>query len=181
MASKNSDGSADIDFRCTDPEVTVTGFFPTDADPAGSKASNEFVHPVLLSRIKGTKPTDGRKSTVWFVGDASNTQYLFPINGSPSTSLAYTYQPSTRALGWQKTDTGSDHLWSDIVLNTIKTKVATVKGTFKVAVPNWGVDALNSAKFSLLMQDPASITIMHELTHSIAMGPGNDISTSILC
>ncbi len=179
LGTKNSDGTADIDFRCTNPEVTVSGHFPTTADPTAKEATTEFVHPVLLSRIKGTRPTSGG-NTVWFVGEATNSQYIIPIGGQPgTTSLAFTYQPSTRSLGYQKTDTGSDHLWCDITLNTIMKEVATVKGTFQDAVPNWGIDALNTAKFSLLTQDPASITIMHELTHSIAMGPGKDISTSV--
>jgi hypothetical protein len=72
---------------------------------------------------------------------------------------------------------GSDKSWADIVMQTVLSDTANnpEKGLFVNAVRDWSLETLTRERFSLFNIDPTTITVMHELTHSIAMGIGNDI------
>jgi hypothetical protein len=81
-------------------------------------------------------------------------------------------------LAEQKRLTGSGTEWNDIVLQKVLSDTATgkTKGLVKDVVNDWSIDSLTEQDFSLLNFNAATMTIMHELTHSTAMGLGKNIS-----
>ena len=155
VGSKNGDGLPDIDFRCTDPSLK-----------AGKNL--QLVHPVSLGRISGSAVPN----SVWFF----ENQFLMPLKKyikppHGQANLAFTFCPSTVSLKWQKQLTGSGKPWCDIVLQgVLSNPLGRTKGRVKDAVRDWSVATLTRKHFSLFDIEPATITIMHELTHSIAMG-----------
>ena len=72
---------------------------------------------------------------------------------------------------------GSNKLWDDIVMQRVLSETANnpEKSRFKDAVRDWSLETLTAQRFSLFNIDPATITVMHELTHSIAIGVENVI------
>ena len=72
---------------------------------------------------------------------------------------------------------GSNKLWADIVMQGVLSDTANnpEKGRFKDAVRDWSLETLTTDRFSLFNIDPATMTVMHELTHSIAIGVENAI------
>lgn len=173
VGTRGGDGLPDIDFRCTDPILMLKSSLPTSSDPTGSQNTEKTFYLVSLSRISPTlviKPE-------WVFED----QLLIPLEtqdlGFDSTAFATTFYPSTE---FQKQLTGSDKIWNDITMRKVLPITANdpTKGLVKDALPNWSPENLNngySKPFSLLNFHPATITVMHELTHSIAMGPDNAI------
>jgi hypothetical protein len=165
---KKNDGVLDIDFRCTDPRLELERNFPSDTDPTGSKG---LLYPISLTRISGIQTA--AYSDEWFL----NGQFLFPtkdIKSSPT--LAFTFYFSTITMEIQQQATGSNKLWDDIVLQRVLSDANDPeKDRFKDAVPDWSLETLTRQRFSLFNIEPATITVMHELTHSIAMGIENSI------
>ena len=49
------------------------------------------------------------------------------------------------------------------------------QGRVKDVVKDWSISALTEEKFTLLNFNPATMTVMHELIHTMAMGLGNEI------
>ena len=112
---------------------------------------------------------------VWFHGD----QFLVRIEdstGGPNDAI--TFSPVDPTFGeFQERLTGSAKQWTDIVLLQVFSdalKDPERRGVMD-AVQDWSLEALTKKGFSLFIFGPATITIMHELTHSIAMGLGKDI------
>jgi hypothetical protein len=172
LGSKN-DGVLDIDFRCTDPRLVLERNFPTDTDRTGSQKSKKTLHPVDLTRISG-RIQNAAESDVWFLND----QLLFPVPDIESPpSLAFTFYVSTITMEMQQQVAGSNKLWDDIVMQGVLSDTANnpEKGLFKKAVRDWSLETLTKKRFSLFNIDPATITVMHELTHSIAIGVENAI------
>ncbi|KAN0070385.1 hypothetical protein V8E54_011254 [Elaphomyces granulatus] len=165
LGTKN-DGVLDIDFRCTDPRLVLERNFPTDTDPTGSQKSKKTLHPVNLARISGR---------IQNAADSEVPRYVSDIKSSPP--LAFTFSLSTRMTEVQQRLAGSDKSWADIVMQTVLSDTANnpEKGLFVDAVRDWSLETLTRERFSLFNIDPTTITVMHELTHSIAMGIGNDI------
>ena len=175
VGTRGGDGLPDIDFRCTDPTLMLTSSLPTPSDPTGSQNTQKTFYLVSLSRISPTlviKPE-------WVFKD----QLLIPLEtpdlGSDNTAFATTLYPSPQFFEFQKLMTGSDKIWNDITMREVLPITANdpTKGLVKDALPNWSPETLNdySKPFSLLNFHPATITVMHELTHSMAMGPDNAI------
>jgi hypothetical protein len=119
--------------------------------------------------VKREPPDD-----VWFHGD----QFLVPIEDSTGGSDAFTLCPVDPAFRkFQESLTGSTKQWNDIVLEGVLSDAS--KGPERAgvmdAVQDWSLGTLTKKGFSLFIFEPATITIMHELTHSIAMGLGKNI------
>ena len=111
---------------------------------------------------------------IWFHGD----QFLVPIEDGTGGSDAFTLCPVDPAFRkFQESLTGSTKQWNDIVLEGVL--LAASKGPERAgvmdAVQDWSLGTLTKKGFSLFIFEPATITIMHELTHSIAMGLGKNI------
>ncbi|OXV12203.1 hypothetical protein Egran_00036 [Elaphomyces granulatus] len=179
LGSKN-DGVLDIDFRCTDPSLVLERNFPTDNDRTGSQKSKMTLHPVDLTRISG-RIQNAADSDIWFLND----QLLIPvadIESSPSQSLAFTFYFSTKTIEIQQQLAGSNKLWADIIMKRVLSDTAgnPEKGRFKDAVRDWSLETLTRKRFSLFNIDPATITVMHELTHSIAIGVENAIGNHVM-
>ena len=133
---------------------------------------HQTFHPVQLSRISGTDLENSR-----YIID---NQFIYPVEvvGSKRNPLlAFTFCPSIELRAWQKELTGSDKAWSDIVLQKVLSDTASgrTKGLVKDVVNEWTIASLTQQRFSLLNLDVATLTVMHELIHSTAMGLGKDI------
>ena len=111
---------------------------------------------------------------VWFHGN----QLLVPTEDSTNGFDAFTLCPAYPAFRkFQESLTGSAKQWNDIVLLRVLSdalKYPERRGVMN-AVQDWSLETLTKKGFSLFIFEPATITIMHELTHSIAMGLGKDI------
>lgn len=126
-----------------------------------------------------------RIPTTFHVGPkfAFENQLLIPTTDpGPPINLASTFSAPAEYFQWQERIAGSDKMWNDIILKNVLsiTKNDRTKGRVKDALPDWSLATLNSGSFFIFDFHPATITIMHELTHSaMAMGPGNEISMLI--
>jgi hypothetical protein len=150
----------DIDFTCRDPTMRIPYI---DGKIA-------FWHPVELSRISGTVKENSAGYIIgnkWFISEKAK-----PDQNRP---LAKTFSPDADGLEWQKFYTGSDKPWSDIMLLEVLSITENGQGRVKDVMKDWSISALTEEKFTLLNFDAATITVMHELTHTIAMGLGNEI------
>jgi hypothetical protein len=138
-------------------------------------------YPVQLSRISKTAPEELEESPFLI-----NKQFLInplePKDLEPEAAstqnepLATTFSQSDREF--QKELTGSDKAWSDIVMKEVLSDTAAgrTKGLVKDVVNDWSINSLTEQGFSLLLNlETATTIVMHELIHSIAMGPGEAI------
>ena len=153
----------DIDFTCRDPTMTI---------PYPGEGSNLW-YPVELNRISATVTEKHR-----YIID--NKWYIMPldVNWTPNQDLpnAFTFSiPDDAGRQWQKVVTGSDKPWSDIVLLKVLSNTRVGQGRVKDVVKDWSIDFLAEQRFTLLNFQTATETVMHELTHTIAMGVGNEI------
>jgi hypothetical protein len=151
----------DIDFICRDPTMRIP--FPDE--------EFEFWYPVELNRISGT---DKEKShyiikNKWFIFAKKNKT---PNRNRP---LAKTFSVDAEGREWQKIFTGSDNPWSDIMLLDVLSDTRNDQGRVKDVVKDWSINSLVERKFTLFNLHTATMAVMHELTHSIAMGIGNEI------
>ena len=109
----------------------------------------------------------------------SKTQYFFAITGRSHISksnFVFTFCPNPKNLEIQEDTTGSGKPWTDIVLQNLQRESGTVHG----ALSDWSVATLSTyipnptekpnKRFTLFDFWVPSMTVMHELTHSIAMG-----------
>ena len=58
----------------------------------------------------------------------------------------------------------------------LETADGQMKGLVKDVVNDWSIDSLTEQGFNLVNVEAATITVMHELIHSTAMGLGKEIS-----
>ena len=93
----------------------------------------------------------------------------------PKHSYAVSFTPDDEDRQLQKELTGSDKPWNDIILLGLLSSTRVGQGRVKDVVKDWSIKSLAEQKFTLFNFEPATITIMHELTHSMAMGLGNEI------
>ena len=131
---------------------------------------SELWYPVELNRISPTV----QKKTQYII---ENKWFIFPImaDSGRKPPSALTFSPSAELLKWQEVITGSDKLWSDIMLLDVLSKTRKGQGRVKDMVKDWTIESLVEQQFTLLNFRPATIAVMHELTHSMAMGLGNEI------
>jgi hypothetical protein len=156
----------DIDFRCTNPSIEIRNL----------DERTEVFHPVQLSRIHVSAGTalSQRPGQKYIIDNA----LLYPSIPSTGPRLATTVCSNTKFLLWQQQVTGSDIAWNDIILIGVLLDTADgrLKGLVKDVVNDWSIDSLTEQGFNLVNVEAATITVMHELTHSTAMGLGKDIS-----
>ena len=150
----------DIDFTCRDPAMKIP--FPDE--------EYELWYPVELNRISPTV----QKIPRYII---ENKWFILPIQedrrGNPPSAL--TFSLSAKVREWQEEATGSDKLWSDIMLLDVLSKTRKGQGRVKDVVKDWSIKSLVEQQFTLLNFRAATMAVMHELTHSIAMGLGNEI------
>ncbi|OXV12204.1 hypothetical protein Egran_00035 [Elaphomyces granulatus] len=176
LGTKN-DGVLEIDFRCTDQRLVLERNFPTDTDPTGSQKSKMTFYPVDLTRISGR--IQNAADSVWFLDDQLLIR-VSDIRSSPSLAITFSFPIGTIEI--QQRLTGSNKLWADIIMQGVLSDTAgnPKKGLFKDAVRDWSLETLTRERFSLFNIDPATITVMHELTHSIAIGMENVIGKHVI-
>jgi hypothetical protein len=107
-----------------------------------------------------------------------DNKLLFPSVPATGAMLATTFCSDTESLLWQQDVIGSDIAWNDILLQKVLvgTTDGWIKGLVKDVVNDWSIGSLTEQRFNLLNVDhTATLTVMHELTHSTAMGPGKEI------
>ena len=156
----------DIDFRCTDTSREISKLYE----------GTQTFYPVQLSRIHVSAGTAlQHRPDQKFIMD---NELLYPIAPSTGEALAVTLCSSTEVLLWQQQVTGSDIAWNDIILLGVLLDTADgrMKGLVKDVVNDWSIDSLTEQGFNLFNVKAATLTVMHELTHSTAMGLGKDIS-----
>jgi len=61
------------------------------------------------------------------------------------------------------------------MLLDVLSKTRKGQGRVKDVVKDWSIKSLVEQQFTLLNFRAATMAVMHELTHSIAMGLGNEI------
>jgi hypothetical protein len=152
----------DIDFTCRDPTMTIPWH------PAADDIS-KWWYPVELNRISATVI----KKSPYII---ENKWFITPVkeNTTPHRYASSFYNTAAdREV--QKMLTGSDKPWSDIILLNVLSITKVGQGRVKDVVKDWSIKSLAEQKFTLLNFEPATITVMHELIHSIAMGLGNEI------
>ena len=144
---------------------------PTDT-AAFLKMDIDWFYPVSLQRIGGNPPTKGWFSHLLHLTAEktfhSKSQYFFAVTGRSHiriSNFVFTFCPNPNNLEIQKKDTKSGKPWTDIVLQNLQRKSGTVE-----ALSDWSIATLSTSRFTLFEFWVPSLTIMHELTHSIAMG-----------
>ena len=131
----------------------------------------EWWYPVELNRIPGT--VKGKSQYI-----IENKWLIFPTTARPpnrNQPRATTMLVNAKGRELQKEITGSDKPWSDIVLLGVLSDTIKDQGRVKDVVKDWSINSLVERKFTLFNLHTATMAVMHELTHSIAMGIGNEI------
>ena len=136
------------------------------------KEKTEWWYPVELNRIPGTV----KRNSHYII---ENKWFILPATARPpnrNQPHATTMLVNAKGREAQKAITGSDKPWTDIVLLRVLSDTIKDQGRVKDMVKDWSIHSLIEQRFTLFNLHTATITVMHELTHSIAMGIGNEIS-----
>ena len=152
----------DIDFTCRDSTMRIP--YPNEI--------YKLWYPVELNRISATVKERSQYiiENKWFIAP------LVGDNRTPNQNLRYAFSFNNAETSQvQKEVTGSDKLWNDIVLLGVLSITRVGQGRVKDLVKDWSIKSLAEQKFTLLNFESATMIVMHELIHSIAMGVGNDI------
>ena len=151
----------DIDFTCRNPIMAIQ--FPDE--------ESKLWYPIELNRISSTIKKIPRYiiENKWFIFELK--EYKTP-NQNPR---ALTFTPNAKGREWQEEVTGSDKLWCDIMLLDVLSNTRKGQGRVKDVVKDWSIKSLVEQQFTLLNLQTATMVVMHELIHSLAMGLGNEI------
>jgi len=177
------DDKGDIIFKCKD--ATISGKTPKrkpkehsddETDYDSEEMETRYFYPLLLNRIASLPPK--RVEELEQIGAVSSRHYLFPGKGrgcQGPKDLAWTKTISEDDFEDQREDTGSEHLWTDIVfcegITHDKRRIKD-KQLLKTLESDWTPEKLQSQKFNLKnIDEPASFITLHELFHSAAFNP----------